>query len=245
MRRVLVIGATSAIAEAVARRFAARGDTLCIAGRDPAKLAAIADDLRVRGAAAVHTVALDVTDILARATALAAAEAAIGTPDVALIAHGTLPDQRACEQSEATLLAAIDVNFTATLALATAIANRMQAAGRGTLAVITSVAGDRGRKSNYVYGAAKAGVSTFLSGLRHRLYAQGVAVVDVRPGFVDTPMTAAFPKGALWASPAGVARDIVAAIDHGTPVRYTPGFWRLIMLVVRLLPRAVFHRTSL
>src|SRR6266542_718739 len=208
MRRVLVIGATSAIAEAVARRFAARGDTLCLAGRDPAKLAAIADDLRVRGAAAVHTVALDVTDILARATALAAAEAAIGTPDVALIAHGTLPDQRACEQSEATLLAAIDVNFTATLALATAIANRMQAAGRGTLAVITSVA-------------------------------------DVRPGFVDTPMTAAFPKGALWASPAGVARDIVAAIDHGTPVRYTPGFWRLIMLVVRLLPRAVFHRTSL
>jgi short-subunit dehydrogenase len=245
MRSVLVVGATSAIAEAVVREFAARGDALFLAARDTAKLGSIADDLRVRGAAAVHTAPLDVTDAASRAAALAAADAAIGTPDIALVAHGTLPDQRACEGSEADLVEALDVNFVATVAMVSAIANRMQAAGRGTIAVITSVAGDRGRASNYVYGAAKAGVSTFLSGLRHRLHRHGIAVADVRPGFVDTPMTASIAKNPLFASPSAVARDIVAAIDRGTPVRYTPWFWRPIMLVVRLLPRALFHRTGL
>jgi short-subunit dehydrogenase len=245
MQKVLVIGATSAIAEAVARRFAARGDALFLAARSTTKLAASADDLRVRGASVVHTARLEVTDASSRAAALAAVDAALGTPDVALIAHGTLPDQRACERDESAMLEALDVNFEATVALACAIANRMADAGRGTLAVVTSVAGERGRASNYVYGAAKAGVSTFLSGLRHRLHGRGVAVVDVRPGFVDTPMTAALPRNALFASPARVARDIVAAIDRGTPVRYTPWFWRPIMLAVRLLPRPLFHRTPL
>jgi short-subunit dehydrogenase len=244
MRNVLIVGATSAIAEAVARRFAARGDSLVLAARDAAKLALVADDLRVRGAHAVQTITLEVTDAASRALTLAAVESAFGSPDVALIAHGTLPDQHACEQSEAALVAALDVNLVATAAIVLAIARTMERAGRGTLAVITSVAGDRGRRSNYVYGATKAGVSTLLSGLRHRLYPR-IAVVDIRPGFVDTPMTAAFPKGALWASPARVARDIDAAIDRGTPVRYTPWFWRAIMLVVRSLPRAVFHRTRL
>src|SRR4030095_9511524 len=201
MRKALVVGGTSAIAEAVARRLAARGDALCLTGRDRAQLDAVASDLRGRGASVVHTVMLDVTDAGARASALGDIEIAIGPPDIALVAHGTLPDQRECERSEAALLAALDVNLTATLALVTAIGNRMEAAAHGTLAVITSVAGDRGRASNYVYGAAKAGVSTFLSGMRHRLSQRGVAVVDVRPGFVDTPMTAAFSKHILWASP--------------------------------------------
>src|SRR6266496_6088688 len=129
MRKVLVIGATSAIGEAVARVLALRGDSLCLAARNPAKLAAIVDDLRVRGAADLHTVVMDVTDATSRATALAAIEAAIGAPEVALIAHGTLPDQRYCERSEAALLAALDVNFVSTVALASAIANRMEAAG--------------------------------------------------------------------------------------------------------------------
>ncbi|MNT30082.1 putative oxidoreductase [compost metagenome] len=125
------------------------------------------------------------------------------------------------------------------------IANRLAEAGHGTLAVITSVAGDRGRQSNYAYGAAKAATSAFLSGLRQRLFKRGVAVVDIRPGFVDTPMTAHLRKGPLWASPDQVARRIVGGIARGTPVLYAPGFWRLIMLVIRLLPQAVFNRTAL
>jgi decaprenylphospho-beta-D-erythro-pentofuranosid-2-ulose 2-reductase len=162
-----------------------------------------------------------------------------------LIAHGTLPDQRACEASASRTVAELQVNFTATIALLILVAQRMQAQGSGTIAVITSVAGDRGRQSNFVYGAAKGGVSLFLQGLRHRLAGCGVRVVDIRPGFVDTPMTAAFDKGGLWATPARVAQDIERALDRGTPVLYTPYFWRWIMLVVRSLPTFLFHRTRL
>lgn len=244
MPRALVIGATSAIAEAVARVYASRGYTLCLVGRNAAKLAVIADDLRVRGAAQLHSIVMDVTDARSRATGLAAVEAAIGVPDVVLIAHGTLPDQQACEHSEEALIAALDVNFVSTTALLTALANRMETARRGSIVVITSVAGDRGRRSNYVYGSAKAGVSTFLSGLRHRLVARGVNVLDVRPGWVDTPMTQSLAKGPLWSTPADVARDIVRAIDRGSHVIYTPWFWRPIMRVIRWLPNRLFHRTG-
>jgi short-subunit dehydrogenase len=139
----------------------------------------------------------------------------------------------------------MEVNGTATAALALRAAARLEAQGHGTLAVITSVAGVRGRASNYVYGAAKAMVSTLLSGLRQRLHGRGVRVVDVRPGFVDTPMTAAFRKGALWAQPDKVARDIVSAVDRGAGVVYTPGFWRWIMLVIRHIPEFVFVRIKL
>jgi len=165
--------------------------------------------------------------------------------DVVLIAHGTLPDQSACEADIATALAEIELNAVATTSIALHAANHLEALGGGTLAVITSVAGVRGRASNYVYGSAKAQVSALLSGLRQRLAKKGVAVVDIRPGFVDTPMTASFPKGALWAQPAKVARDIVRAIDRGTPVAYTPWFWRWIMLVIRHIPQSVFNRIKL
>jgi len=243
---LLVVGATSAIAEATARRFAAAGTPMHLIGRDAGRLAATAADLGVRGAHVAGTTLLDVTNIAAHAAALDDAERALGgAPDIVLVAHGTLPDQRECERSVAATLKAIDENFTSTVALVTLLAQRMHARGRGTIAVITSVAGDRGRGSNYVYGAAKGGVSIFLSGLRHRLYASGIAVVDIRPGFVDTPMTATMAKGPLWASPARVARDIERAIRKGTPVVYTPWFWSWIMRIVRTLPRALFHRSKL
>jgi len=245
MRKILIVGATSVIAEAVARRFAADGDAFFLVGRNATRLEAIGADLRIRGAPAVYTATLDVSDIGSQAAMLAKVEGAMGVPDIVLIAHGTLPDQRACEQSVTATVSALNVNFTATLALLTLIANRFETAGRGTIAVITSVAGDRGRRSNYLYGAAKGGVSIFLSGLRHRLQARGVAVLDIRPGFVDTPMTSAFAKGTLWAKPDRVALDICHAIKRGAPVLYTPWFWRWIMQIVRILPLAVFHRTRL
>lgn len=245
VRNVVIVGATSAIAEALARRLAVRGDVLLLTGRDTARLAAIADDLRVRGAKAVHVATLDVNRLDEHARFVDHAWRTLGRIDVILIAHGTLPDQKACEASAARTIEEINTNFVSTISLLTLLANALQAQGVGTIAVVTSVAGDRGRKSNYVYGTAKGGVSRFLEGLRHRLHPFGVKVVDIKPGFVDTPMTAAFRKGALWATPKRVARDIERSLNRGDAVLYTPWFWRWIMLLVRLLPNVLFHRTGL
>lgn len=243
--RVLIVGATSAIAEAVARRLAGRGQALALAGRDAQRLEAIAADLRVRGSPRIDTFTVDMARVDELERFVDDCGRAAGPFDTVLVAHGTLPDQRACEVSAERMRAELTVNFTSTLSLLTLLAQRMQPRGRGTIGVITSVAGDRGRQSNYVYGAAKGGVSIFLQGLRHRLAAAGIRVVDIKPGFVDTPMTAALPKGPLWASPERVAADIERALQRGTPVLYTPWFWRLIMASVRSLPTAIFHRTRL
>ena len=164
---------------------------------------------------------------------------------MALIAHGTLPDQAECEASAALTRQALQVNALSVIELLTELANRLQAQGSGTLAVISSVAGDRGRKSNYVYGAAKGMVSIFLQGLRNRLHSHGVRVITIKPGFVDTPMTESFDKGVLWARPDRVARDIVSAIDKGRDVVYTPWFWRYILWVIRGIPEGVFKRLGL
>jgi short-subunit dehydrogenase len=181
---------------------------------------------------------------------VAAAWARFGGLDIALVAYGTLPDQKAAELSAPLAEAALAINFTSPVILLDELANRFAAqaaSGRnGTIAVITSVAGDRGRMSNYLYGAAKGGLQRYLQGLRHRLHAAGVAVLDIRPGFVSTKMTAHLDrKGPLWASPERVAADIVKAIAARRAVLYTPWFWRLVMLAIRAVPRALFHRTSL
>jgi decaprenylphospho-beta-D-erythro-pentofuranosid-2-ulose 2-reductase len=245
MQRILIVGATSAIAEATARRFAQRGDALFLAARNAAALSAIAKDLTVRGAAQVDTMEFDARSIDRFATLLDAATQRLGGLDAALIAHGTLSDQAACQRSVDLMREEFDVNAISVLALCTLLGNQFEAQGHGVIAVISSVAGDRGRQSNYVYGSAKAAVTAFTSGLRQRLYPKGVRVVTIKPGFVSTPMTAAFKKGALWASPAKVATDIVRAMDRGTPVIYTPSFWRPIMWVIRSVPETVFRRLRL
>jgi short-subunit dehydrogenase len=245
MQKVLIIGATSAIAEATARRYAERGARLHLVARNAQRLDAIADDLRVRGAADVTRAVLDVNDLGAHEAVLDGAWTGLGNVDVVLIAHGTLPDQQACEASAETALAEFATNASSTIALLTRIAQRMVPAGRGSIAVISSVAGDRGRASNYLYGSAKAAVSTFLGGLRQRLYKQGIRVVTIKPGFVDTPMTRDFKKGALWAQPDAVAAGIVKAIDKERSVAYLPGFWFLIMTIIRVIPEFIFKRLSL
>jgi short-subunit dehydrogenase len=245
MQKVLIIGAASAIAEATARCFAAEGAALHLIGRRPARLDLIADDLRVRGATNVTTGTMNVDEVSAHAAALDAAEQVLGGIDVALIAHGTLPEQAQCTASTEVSLREFHTNAAATIALMNALAQRLERQGRGTLAVISSVAGDRGRQSNYLYGSAKAAVSTFAAGLRNRLHPLGVQVLTIKPGFVDTPMTAAFKKGALWASPATVGRKIHAGIAKGRDVIYVPGFWRLIMFIVRSIPESIFKRLKL
>ena len=244
-RRVLIIGATSAIAAETARVFAAYGARLFLTGRHSGRLDAVAADLKVRGAAQVETALLEVTDISRHAGVVEAAFAALGGLDVALIAHGTLPDQRRCEESVAETLAALEVNFTATIALLTLLANRFEAARQGCIAAITSVAGDRGRQSNYLYGAAKGGVERFLEGLRNRLFRSGVAVITIKPGFVDTPMTAGVAKNPLFASPRRVGRAIYRAIEARRSVVYIPWFWRPIMFLVTALPESIFQRLRL
>lgn len=244
-RRVAIFGATSAIAQAVARQMAQRGDPLVLVGRGAERLEAVASDLRVRGAVAVHTLVADLADTAQHEALAAQAWNALGGLDVALIAHGVLGSQKDAEASDERLQEILAANFTSAASLAMRLAPRFERQGRGTLAAIGSVAGDRGRQSNYAYGAAKGGLAIFLAGLRHRLHASGVRVVTLKPGFVDTPMTRDFPKGPLWATPEQAAAAIVRAIDRGAAVAYVPGFWRAIMLVIRALPEWVLFRTRL
>jgi short-subunit dehydrogenase len=173
------------------------------------------------------------------------AEQFLGGLDTVLIAYGTLSDQKGCESSVELTLSELKTNAVSAVALLVPVANRFAEQKAGTIAVISSVAGDRGRASNYVYGSAKALLTTFLSGLRQRLRPLGVAVVTIKPGFVDTPMTAAFKKGALWAQPQQVAAGIVRAIDRRSGTVYVPGFWRLIMFIIRAIPESVFVRLQL
>jgi short-subunit dehydrogenase len=245
MQRILIVGATSAIAEATARLFAARGDALMLAGRSGPRLQAIAEDLVVRGAKQADTFIFDARAYERIPALLQAATERLGGLDAALIAHGTLSDQIACQRSVERLREEFDVNALSVMALCTDLASQLESQGRGVIAVISSVAGDRGRRSNYVYGSAKAAVTAFTSGLRQRLYSKGVRVVTIKPGFVDTPMTAAFKKGALWATPASVAAAIVRAMDGGKSVIYTPWFWRPIMWIIRSVPETVFRRLRL
>ncbi|MFL6246429.1 MAG: SDR family NAD(P)-dependent oxidoreductase [Thermoanaerobaculia bacterium] len=225
---VVIIGATSAIAQEVARLYAQSGASLFLVARDEAKLQAVAADLRVRGAYDVETFVADLADRSHDAAIVAAAGA---TPDVVLIAHGSLPDQRAIEHDVAAQIAEFNLNATSVIALTAHFANVLERNGRGTLAVIGSVAGDRGRRSNYIYGAAKAAIHAFCDGLRGR-----VNVVLIKPGWVDTPMTGGIKKNPLFASAASVARDIHRAIARNRGIVYTPGYWRWISLIVRMLP---------
>jgi decaprenylphospho-beta-D-erythro-pentofuranosid-2-ulose 2-reductase len=245
MRKILIIGATSAIAEATARILAGRGDALYLVARNEMRLAAVAADLSVRGSPRVGSEVLDANDVGAHESMLKRAETFLGDYDTVLIAHGTLSDQKACEASVELALREIDTNALSVVALLTRIANRLEQRRAGIIAVISSVAGDRGRASNYVYGSAKALVSAFLSGLRQRLGKSGVGVVTIKPGFVDTPMTAAFAKGPLWARPERVAQGIVRALDRRSSTVYLPGFWWPIMFIIRAIPERLFWRLSL
>jgi short-subunit dehydrogenase len=226
--------------------FAQRGDALFLVGRKADVLESICADLRVRGAKTVGMHVMDANDFDGHEAMLNAAESSWGGLDVVLIAHGTLGDQKACEASVATTLRELNTNGVSVVALLTRIASRFEQRRTGTIVVISSVAGDRGRQSNYVYGSAKALVTAFTSGLRQRLYPLGVSVITIKPGFVDTPMTAAFPKGALWAKPQQIATGIVKAVDRGSgTVLYLPWFWQMIMLIIRTIPETIFRRLKL
>jgi short-subunit dehydrogenase len=248
IQNVVLFGATSAIAQATSRLLAQQGCNLFLVGRNAMKLQALVDDLRVRAAPEQRiegkTADLDLID--QHVHLFKAAETALGGMDTVIIAHGTLPDQAACEASVSLTLAQIHTNALSVIALASEAANRLQAQKHGMIVAIGSVAGDRGRQSNYVYGAAKGMLALFLQGLRNRLAPHGVRVLTVKPGFVDTPMTAAFEKkGPLWATPEDIARGIIKAMRSRRDVVYLPWFWYWIMLIIRLIPERIFKRMKL
>ena len=245
MQKILIIGATSAIAEACAKRFAAQGHSLFLLARNTERLESLAQDLRVRGAKEVHCATFEANALDSHPALLEQVKTELNGLDRVLIAHGTLSDQQACEQSVELTLQELQTNALSIIALLTRLAGYFEEQRHGCIAVIGSVAGDRGRQSNYIYGTAKGALSIFLQGLRNRLQKSDVQVLTIKPGFVDTPMTAAFPKGPLWASPEKVALDIDKAIEKKKDVLYTPGFWMLIMFVIRSVPETLFKRLSL
>lgn len=245
MQNVLIIGATSAIAEATAQIYASRGDNLFLLARNQDRLESISADLTVRGASSVQLGALDVSDHAAIVDSLTKVSEHFDRLDVVLIAHGTLPDQMKCQENLEALSYELNVNAISTIIMLTQLANQMEVQGQGTIAVIGSVAGDRGRQSNYIYGAAKGMVDIFLQGLRNRLNKSGLKVLTIKPGFVDTPMTAEFKKGFLWAKPDTIAKGITKAIEKERNVIYLPWFWQGIMLIIRSIPEFIFKKLSL
>lgn len=248
MRRIVIFGATSAIASACARLLVKRGDNVFLIGRNPVKLEALIQDLRVRAAPeqVIEGVSADLNKMEYHEGLLDEAYKFLGGVDIILIAHGALPDQKSCEASVELTMQEIQTNALSAISILTLAANRFESQGYGTLAAISSVAGDRGRQSNYVYGASKGMLTLFLQGLRNRLAKSGIQVLTIKPGFVDTPMTAPFEKkGALWAQPETIAQGIITAIDGHKDVVYLPWIWFWIMLVIRLIPEFLFKRLSL
>lgn len=248
LKKVLIFGATSAIAEQVARKLVARGASLYCVGRDQSKLSSIVSDLKVRSGfeQRIFSNCADLNDMTLHPDIFKLAEDEMGGIDAILIAHGSLPKQHNCEVNVPEIMKEIQTNALSVISLASIAANYFEQEKNGVIAVISSVAGDRGRQSNYVYGAAKGMLTLFLQGLRNRLYKSNVSVVTIKPGFVDTPMTAGFEKkGFLWATPENVADGIVNAMLKGKDEVYLPSFWWGIMLVIKNIPEFIFKRMSL
>jgi decaprenylphospho-beta-D-erythro-pentofuranosid-2-ulose 2-reductase len=244
-RHILILGATSAIAAAVARELIAPDARFFLVARNATRLDAVRNDLLTRGASSVTAHVLDLDDINTHPQMLDRAVAALGSIDLALIAHGVLGDQVEAQNTFDAAAAILHTNFISAASLITWLANYFAQQHKGALAVISSVAGDRGRKSNYVYGASKGALNIFLDGVRNRVDREGVQVLTIRPGFVATPMTAHLPRGPLFASPAQVAKGIVKAIAARKDVVYVPWFWRPIMFIIRSVPEFLFKKLNL
>ena len=242
--RLLVLGGTSAIAECTARLYAAEGARIVLAGRDAARLEAVARDLRLRGATAVAIEPGDLAENAGSAR-LDAMARHFGGFDHILLAYGMLGERSSLAADPAATAHLLQVNLVSAAQWANAAADMLERQGSGALVVIGSVAGDRGKRSNYVYGASKAGLAVLVQGIAHRFAGKGPRAALVKPGPTDTPMTAGLRKGGpLWSTPEAVARIVRRAADRGGEV-YAPGRWRWLMLVLRLLPRPVWNRLDI
>ena len=244
---ILMIGATSAIAKATARHYATHNKaSFVLVARNPVALEDLKQDLLARGAGKISIVAVDLTHETAYQEWIDNAFNEFSRFDIVLMAHGILGNQQACEKDVNALKEMMQTNAISSMIMLTLIANKLEQQGSGIIAFISSVAGDRGRPSNYVYGASKAIVTTFLQGLRARMAKVGVHVLTIKPGFVDTPMTADVKKGGpLWAQPEDIAEGISKAIEKKKNVVYLPWFWRIIMGIIMHIPEFIFKKLNL
>jgi short-subunit dehydrogenase len=245
-RTVLILGAASAIARAVADELARRGFDLQLAGRDSEELDSLATDLRLRHGVRAEARPFDATAPDTHAAFLEACrEASEDSLSGAVLCFGYLGDQSVAQKDPAEAKRIFDTNLLGAVSILSLLANHLEEKGGGFLCALSSVAGDRGRQSNYMYGAAKAGLTVFLQGLRNRLSRSGVRVITIKPGFVDTQMTYGRSGLFLVASPRAAAREIVQAILKEKDQAYVPRFWRLVMLLIRLIPEKIFKRLKL
>jgi hypothetical protein len=236
---IVVIGATSAIAQATIRLWASGAHSLTLFARNASELERIAADARVRGAPNVAVHAGEITSL----TYIESAVARLEKIDQALVAHGSYTRTERAAADAKHLFDELNVNFTSAALWTQLLANKMAAEGGGAVAVISSVAGDRGRYANHVYGAAKAGLTAFCDGLRARMLDRNVAVITVKPGPIDTPMTAHIEKkGLLLGTSEQVARDMIRAMNKRSEVVYSPWFWWGIMRIVRAVPERIAKR---
>ena len=248
-KRILVLGATSGIAEACCRIWAERGDSLFLVGRDGEKLAAVVADTRTRGASYVDFSVANLDNTAAHPELLAHAINSLAGLDIAFLPLGVLGDQTQAERNFSHASEILQTNFVSPVSLLTWLGNYCAQRHSGTLAVVSSVAGERGRKSNYVYGSSKAGLTAFLGGLRNRIDREGVRVLTIKPGPVKTSMTEGMKGSHKFADVDAVAASIVKATDSGLgkgpDVLYVPGIWRIIMAVIRAIPERVFKKLNL
>ncbi|RJQ22398.1 MAG: SDR family oxidoreductase [Nitrospiraceae bacterium] len=243
--KMLVFGATSAIAYETIKLFAKDGTSFYLCSRKEDELKRLADDLIVRGAKEVRFATFNALDV--NSVTEAVNDCLIKFPDLdgLFIAHGFLPDQKVCETSIDSMRQVIDINFTSAATILTIVANYFEKRGTGTIIAVSSPGGDRGRQSNYVYGSAKGALTVFLSGLRQRLSRAGVSVITIKPGFVDTPMTVDFKKGILFVGPEVIARGIYKAVLKGKSEVYLPAYWRFIMMIIKHVPEMIFKKIKL
>jgi decaprenylphospho-beta-D-erythro-pentofuranosid-2-ulose 2-reductase len=245
MQKVVVLGATSGIALEVQRQLAQRGCELLLVARSPQRLVELQADLMIRGAKQVLTCSANLFLVQQHAAVFEFVRHTFPDYDTVLLAYGSMHDQKDSETSVDILMEELQVNFVSATAILTLFAADLERRRTGCIAAITSVAGDRGRRSNYVYGSAKGALSLFLQGLRSRLHPAGVRVITIKPGPVQTPMTDHLPNAGRFAEPQMVARDIVGALERRSPdVLYTPKIWRYVMGAVQKIPEGIFKRLS-
>jgi short-subunit dehydrogenase len=242
--KVVMLGATRGMGRSLARLFASRGDSIHVLGRSLDDLAKCAEDLQVRGAAQVSTGLCDLMAPATFAAALDAADASLGGFDTVIMSAGVFETQDELAGDRARAAAVLTANFTNTILFCEEARVRLLARGGGRLAVFSSVAGERGRKPVVIYGAAKAGLSAYLEGLDHLYRAQGLITTTVKPGFVRTSMTQGLKEPPFAGDPDDVAKTVLSAILRGAPVVYAPSMWALVMMVIRLLPRAVMRQVK-
>ncbi len=244
-KNIVVYGATSAICHELVKQFVQSDTRFYLVARNAKKVNDIADDLTARGATIAGTSTLDFNQPDELSGVLPKVTAALGTIDLAIVAHGSLPNQAACEQSDDSFTTSVEDNYLSTARIVLAIIKQLEQQGWGRLAVFSSVAGDRGRKSNYIYGASKAALNALLEGLKGKLVDTEISITTIKPGLIESPMTEGIATNFLWSTPAKIAPGLYKAIMTNKSIVYSPWYWALIMTIIKLLPGKIMYRLSI